>query len=272
MATDNLALDHLGPYKIKDVNNGVLGMVQFDGAPVVVKQAMANGVADCAVLARKDVRLACVGCFKRDMRIADGTRCKMCSSFVKHWDTKDNVRRLACKINGDVAALESAHAGRAALLEASAAAAEMITTGIDAFSDEELLNAIKDRDLGECVVGNMGEEALAKAMDNRDFKSLIDARAPRLIHELRRQKANISCDDYFGDKKEGLPHHADAVGAVLDVIHEHVAVRKSSRKHGKVSNAEEPTKKQKVNAVEHVSFPPKACNDLTLADEGTEEQ
>ena len=34
----------------------------------------------------KDVRVACAGCFKRDMRITDTTRCKKRARFVKHWD------------------------------------------------------------------------------------------------------------------------------------------------------------------------------------------
>ena len=25
------------------------------------------------------------------------TRCKRCASFVKHWDTKEGLRRLQCK-------------------------------------------------------------------------------------------------------------------------------------------------------------------------------
>ena len=49
--------------------------------------------------------MACAGCFRRDMLITDTTRCKKCASFVKHFDTKDGVRRLSCKADGDIKAI-----------------------------------------------------------------------------------------------------------------------------------------------------------------------
>jgi len=88
MAANNFSLNHLGPHEINDVHDDTLGMVQFDGVPVVIKQVMANGVTAYAVLARNDVRIVRVGCFKRDKLVSDSTRCKTCASFVKHWDTE----------------------------------------------------------------------------------------------------------------------------------------------------------------------------------------
>jgi len=91
MTTSAFALEHLGPHEMGGVDDDILGMVQFDGNPVVVKQAMANGVAAFAVLARNNTMIACIGHFKRDMLISDTGQCKNCASFVKHWDTKAGV-------------------------------------------------------------------------------------------------------------------------------------------------------------------------------------
>jgi len=111
MATNTFTLGHLGPHEIGDVDDDILGMAQFDGIPVIVKQAMANGVTAFAVLARNDVRIACVGCFKQNVLVSGTTRCKKCASFVKHWDTKGGVRCLLCEPDGNVAKLEGADAG-----------------------------------------------------------------------------------------------------------------------------------------------------------------
>jgi len=64
MTTSAFTLEHVGPCETRDVDDDILGMVQFDGIPVIVKPVLANGVAAFAVLARNDVRIARVGCFK----------------------------------------------------------------------------------------------------------------------------------------------------------------------------------------------------------------
>jgi len=271
MTVDVFTLKHLGPYKIRDVDDDILGMAQFDGIPVIMKQLMANGVAAFAVLARNNVRIACIGCFKQDMRITDSARCKKCASFVKHWDAKAGVRRLICKPDGDVAKLEGAHAGRAVFVEASAAAkldnaaSDDVMTDkeqpdpskaatLEGFTDDELLEAVKARQLGKHVVMNMDDDAFAKAVDAKDFKSLIGARPTGLIHELRRQHVNSEYETHHGDKKDDMPHCSDAVGADVTVIKEPVVA------HGTRSAKRQ---KQSKAAVEHIFFPPRAVNDYS---------
>jgi len=98
---DVVTLEHCGPYDVKDVDHDILRAVRFEGVPVIVRQMMPNGVTVYAVLARKDIKIACAGCFKREMLLTDATRCKKCSSFVKHMDMKQGVRRLKCKDDGE---------------------------------------------------------------------------------------------------------------------------------------------------------------------------
>jgi len=254
-------------------------MVQFDGILVVAKQAMANGVAAFAVLARNDVRIACIGCFKRDMLISDAAGCKKCASFVKHWDAKAGVQRLLCEPDGDAAKLEDAQAGRAAFVEASAAAEldnaapdDMATAmelsaahktvqeslneamTLESLTDDELLEAVTARQLGEHVVMNMDDKAFAKAIDAKDFKSLIGARPSRLIHELRRQHTDSECETRCGDKKGDMPRCSDAVGADVTVTKEPVVV------HG--TRGAKRQKQLKASA-EHVLFPPRAAGDCS---------
>jgi len=236
------ALEHLGPCEIGDVDDDILGMVQFDGIPVIVKQVMANGVTAYAVLARNDVRIACVGCFKRDMLIADATRCKKCASFVKHWDTKGGVRRLVCMADGEVAKLESANTGRAVFTEAAKTTSEGLT-------DNELLEAVKTRRLGECAVIDMEDEDFASALKQRGMEPMVGARSSKPIHELRRQHNNSDYETCYGDKKDDLPHCSDAVGAVVGVLKEPVVV------HGTRG-----AKKQKAT-MERIIFPHRAAND-----------
>jgi len=243
MTTNAFALKHLGPHETGDVDDDILGMLQFDGIPVIVKQVMADGVAAFAVLARNDVRIACIGCFKRDVLVSDTAPCKKCGSFVKHWDTKAGFRRLVCKPDGDVAKLEGAHAGRAVFAEASAAAKldnetpdDMVTdkerlvkdpgkvATLEGFTDDELLGAVKARHPCEHIVMNMDDDAFAKAVDAKDFKSLIGARPFGLIRELRHQHVNSECKTHCGDKKDDMPQRSDAVGADVTVVKEPVVM------------------------------------------------
>jgi len=239
------ALEHLGPYKIGDVGYDILGMVKCDGIPVIVKQVLANGVAACAILARNDVRIACVGCFERDMLISDATRCKKCASFVKHWDTKGGMRRLACKTDGDIAKLEGANAGCAVFAEA-AKTPSLRTEGL---TDNELLEAVKTRRLGGHVVMNMEDEDCASALKERGMEPMVGARSSKSIHELRRQHNNSECETHCGDKKDNLHHCSDTVGAVVEAPKEPVVI------HGTRG-----AKKQKAT-VERIVFPHRAANE-----------
>lgn len=102
MSKDALMIAHPGPHEISDVDDDLLGdLVCTHGVPVIIKQNPPNDDEPChAVLARKDVRIACVGCFDRDMHITDSARHKKCAGFVKHWDAKDGLCRVQCKETG----------------------------------------------------------------------------------------------------------------------------------------------------------------------------
>lgn len=122
------------------------------------------------------------------------------------------MRRLQCREGGDAERVERGDATYTPVV------IEPKTK--DTITDDEILDVVKDRELGGLVVDNMTDEEFAAAMRRRDVVPLIEARASRLIHELRRQLAKSTCEAYYGDKKDDLPTCSNAVGAVLDVIHE----------------------------------------------------
>ena len=211
---DIVTLNHLGPHDVANVDDGILGVVHWEGIPVVVKQQLVNGATAHAVLARKDIEIACIGCFRRDMRVSDPTRCKKCASFVKHWDAKDGVRRLLCE--GDADEMEDDHVGHA-IVEAKAE-----DSVLEELTDEELLDAVKARGLGSHVVEAMSDEKLADAMRVRGIKPLVDARPSGLIHELCCQGLDKNCtaeECHHEDKVGDLSHSNDAVGAHVKIIH-----------------------------------------------------
>jgi len=247
---DVVTLEHFGPYDAKDVNHDMLHAVRFEGTPVIVRQTMPNGVTVYAVLARKDIKIACVGCFRHDMLITDATRCKKCSSFVKHMDMKHGVRRLQCKDDG-----EANHVSAPDAVEVRVPVTK--DSILEGLTDTELLDAVKSRQLGSYVVEEMSDEELAATMRARGVDPLIDARPTKLIHELRRQgdKRNVSVEAYCGDKAlPGLPSRCDAVGADLSIVRGCEVVHETRR-----------TKKQKTTTptVEIIHFPPKTVGDYS---------
>jgi len=101
MSEETMTSTHLGPFDVSDVNNDILGdMVHNKGVPIIVKQTVDNETVFAVLAKNKDVRIACAGCFKRDMRITGATGCKKCASFVEHWDTKDGLGRVKCQETG----------------------------------------------------------------------------------------------------------------------------------------------------------------------------
>jgi len=65
--------------------------------PVIAKQVV-GWVPHCAVASHRDsLKLFCAGCFKEGMTLADDSRCRTCSGFVKHWMTKNGERNWKCK-------------------------------------------------------------------------------------------------------------------------------------------------------------------------------
>lgn len=225
MSTEDLnpvTITHLGPYEPTEITNEILAMVKYDGVPVVVKQQRCDGVDSYAVLSGKELKVVCVGCFRRDMRITDRTRCKQCASFVKHWDMKDGGRRLECKTDSDSVGLDSSNTRRVIIqTEGAVVAATALEPAVAELTDEELLDAIKERALGEEVVMSMTEEAFAAAAKRKYGVTsfLRDAKLSELIHELRRQTcgSGMDCKAYYSDEKlDDLPHKSDSVATRLE--------------------------------------------------------
>jgi len=248
---DVITLEHFGPHDVKDVDHDMLRAVRFEGMPVIVRQTMPNGVTVCAVLARKDIKIACVGCFRHDMLITDTARCKKCSGFVKHMDMKHGVQRLKCKDDGEANHVMAPDAVEVRVPVTKDSILEELT-------DTELLDAVKSRQLGSCVVEEMNDEELAATVQTRGVEPLTDARPTKLMYKLRRQgdKRNVSVEAYYRDKvlPGGLPSGCDAVGADLSVVRGCEVVHETRR-----------TKKKKTTepTVRIIHFPPKAVGDCS---------
>lgn len=215
-----VTIPHLGPYEPTDVSDFMLTMAaQRDGPPIILKQeapTYGGGMRTAyAVLATKDVRLACADCFRRDMRITDSTRVKTCASFVKHWSTKQGARVCGCKEDGDVNFI-NADITQVVVDTDGAPKSKDITEA----ADEELLEEMERRGLvpeftKEHAMG-LSQEDLAYVFKARGIRPLIDARPYALIHELKRQSNNTLTEDYYADeKKEGKSHFSEPCGATL---------------------------------------------------------
>ena len=276
MANPIETIPHLGPYAITDVTDAMLqNLVCVQQKPLIIKQAHpASGGTLYAVLATKDVRMVCAGCFRRDMLITDATRCKKCASFVKHFDTKNGVRRRSCKDDGDINTMDADctevvikdGATEPAVLDDVKLLWMVKERGLterllDDVSDEDLLEAIKKRELVEVGIRNMDDEAFASAIKMRGFKSVIDAHPAELVHELARQHGTVTTESYYGVAKvedqngNVLPHWTDKVEATLTV-----ACVPSTIRHGTRG-----VTRQMQNSVTRLHFKPMALNDLDWA-------
>ena len=137
------SLRTLGPFNVEDVDDDILGDVVYSQeAPIIVKQTV-NDETKFAVIAKdRELRIVCAGCFKRNMSLADDSRCKKVCSFVKHWDRKNGDRCQKCKNVGDQA------------VEAKAENSDMVTmdftntngTTVEAMETSDLIAELKRRD------------------------------------------------------------------------------------------------------------------------------
>lgn len=94
----------LGPFDVSDVGDDILGdVVHNQGIPIVVKWSV-NGQTKFAVVTKdRELGIACVGCFKPGMSLADDSRFKKVCSFVKHWGNNKGERCQKCKnVGGQV--------------------------------------------------------------------------------------------------------------------------------------------------------------------------
>lgn len=244
-------IQHLGPYGVSDITDAMLqDLVCRQQMPVIIKQALPQGGVSYAVLATKEVRLVCAGCFKRDMSITDTSRCKKCASFVKHFYTfngKDGSgRRTQCKEDGDIQTLDAnctrvvvADAGTddAGTDDAAGALVRLQDISDDDLQEElsrrhlsndhALALVMKDPDLVESVLENADPDVFAKVLTHKDVFPILGARPSRLIHELFRQASGTDMDTYYMDytdehpEPEGsdLPHKSKpVVGSVTGKV------------------------------------------------------
>lgn len=241
MATPIESVKHLGPYSVDDVTDAMLdSLVRTQGIPIVLRQSvqvMGGVKTDYAVLATRDLRIVCSGCFRRGMCLTDKKRCKTCASFVKHTNMKGHVRLVPCKDDGLLKNIEEG--------STKAEVADVVTT--DHLDDAALLNMVKDRglvddlvndstitteailvdavkkrELIEKVMNGMEEKALDKAFHNNGKPNVLTATPDQLVHELARRYGTMDADTYYADKKKvdsvgELPHKTDRVQAKLVV-------------------------------------------------------
>ena len=209
---------HLGPYDVNEVDDDILGgLVYNQEVPIIIKQKTGDGTTVFAVLAKdKGIKIACAGCFHREMKISDSTRCKKCSSFVKHFDTKDGVRRTECKETGsDIK--DIAENCRKVKMDFDGEISTKVRNS-KTVTDQDILDEVKKRNLAKVITEHMDDESLNSVMMARGIFPIVGARTTRLIHELRRQAENVGVGAYYRDKKKrDLAHCDDAVGASLVV-------------------------------------------------------
>ena len=261
---DETKIDNLGPYEVSDINDDILGDVVYNNeVPVIIKQTLNNKTIYAVLAKNKDIRIACVGCFKRDMRITDTTRCKKCASFVKHWDTKDGERRLQCKnsdLNIEAVAANCRPVTMDFAVKSSQTLEEINTSDLIAelkkrgdvskalkeATDRDIFTEVKTRDLEQDIAEDMDDDALLFATKARGIWPIFEARPTRLIHELRRQARNVTIEDYYHDGKKGaMPHSSDKIGAdVLETV---------TRE----------TRQAKKRKIDKVHFEPKSVTDFT---------
>jgi len=236
-------IKHLGPFELGDVSDDVLGdVVCKQGIPIIVKQTF-GGKTACAALAKdKDVKIACAGCFKCNVKMTDNTGCKKCAPFVKHWDKKDGVRRDACRDTGFELETVVANCDHVTLDFANETPTETPTLDIptaptlDFVSTAELIAELKKRDVACDAISDMDEDELAELANNRSIWTIFNGRPTHPIHELRQQATNSSIEEHcFKDKEGKCPHCSDKVGAdILEPV-AHDTRRKKSTKMTKFS-------------------------------------
>lgn len=199
-------VDHLGPCDVADVTDGILNDVVVNKeVPIIIKQTVGDKTVFAVLARNKDMRIACAGCFKRDMKITDSTRCKKCASFIKHWDLKDGVRRDQCK---DANVFDESSR---VVMDFDCSSNPTVIASVDT---SDLIEELKKRGEMQTVLEQMCDDDLGSVMMAVGVKPVHEARPATLIHELRRQVRGVSVQTCYNDpKKRGLPHSSDEVGA-----------------------------------------------------------
>jgi hypothetical protein len=247
MAAASTTLTKLGPFDIATLSREVVADVVINQrAPMIARQVI-DGMPRYAIISNRDnLKLVCVGCFKEGMTLADDSRCRTCTSFVKHWTTKDGIRNWKCKPTEETIE-EVAKTCPEVELDFGGGGVDAWTTddlvmelkrrnaieeALKAVTDDDILGELKKRELTDCVIEDASEEDLAKVMRSKGLKPLFDARRVELIHELRRQEYNATVESYYhNNKKRAQPHASDEVG--IDIVEKSEDVLRETRENKK---------------------------------------
>lgn len=210
---------NLGPFNLKDVTrDAVADVVVNKGAPIIVTEgtpiATAVGLEfdtsnpRYAVVASKDLRIICAGCFKDGMTMSDTSRCRTCSSFVRHWDNKAGERKMKCNTDRSIADVALTCPPVELDLTAS------IHQDVQGITNAELLALIHERGLEEAVIAGTTPKTLSQILCARGIHPIRNGRQAALVHELRRQTCGNYTEAGYYDhpKKKGQPHASDMVG------------------------------------------------------------
>lgn len=230
---------NLGPFSLKDITrDAVADVVVNKGTPIIVTEGTpTDTVAGIefdtsnpryAVVATKDLKIICAGCFKDGMTMSDTSRCRTCSSFVRHWDNKAGERKMKC--NADRSIADVALTCPPVELDLNASICQDNQEGI---TDDALLTLIHDRGLQEAVIARTEPKKLSKILCARGIHTIRGGRQAALVHELRRQACSNYTEAKYYDqpKKKGQPHASDMVGAQMLECKEETAtlIRHSTR-------------------------------------------
>jgi hypothetical protein len=192
----------MSTFKIKDLKKEQVASLVFNkGMPLIVEQEFDDGEKMYAVVAKDNsLRVICATCFKEGMSLRDESRCRLCSSFSKHFEMKDGQRKKKC--TGEVAAIADK-------------CLDIVVP--DLSSDADLVEEVEKRGLAKFIAERLSDDDLVDIIvQSRGIQTLIGAKPYQLIHELRRQKEKSHAEDYYGDeRKRGYPHESDNVGVEL---------------------------------------------------------
>jgi hypothetical protein len=225
-------INGLGPFDIKSLTMAMVAdVVVKQRAPMVVSEVNSVGHTDYAVMANSNVKIVCPGCFKEGMTLMDTSRCRMCSSFVKHTNTtKEGARRMKCAPTPvQVNAVADMYEGYKVKINSAGSVTgipddvllqEVARRGLDSvpgvtlLSDDVITAEVERRQLTKEVVRTADTDVLIDVIAKRSRGLLLrDARTPALIHELRRLECgNIYEEDYYHNpKKRGRAHASDEI-------------------------------------------------------------
>jgi hypothetical protein len=150
----------------------------------------------------------------------------MCSSFVKHWNTKDGERRAKCApVTVRAQDVADVYEGFDIKIQSDAVVEDTedlvmddVTGGVTNLSDDEIWNEVMRRKLlTEDYLMDAETEDLVAVGVRRDLGFVRGAMPAKLIHELRRQECGGGgYEEYYDDPtRPGVPNARDKVACMI---------------------------------------------------------